>query len=781
MNNVFQILKNLKKKSAVFLCCGLFISLIYCGRKSSDLAKLPENISYNFHVRPILSDKCFTCHGPDENQLQASLRLDIPEMAKAPLKETPNAFAIIPFDSENSELIKRVTSKDSSLVMPIPSSHLGRLSEYEIEILKKWIDEGAEYEKHWAFIPPEKNELPDVDSDWPENEIDYFVLNQMKTKGLKPNPRAENDYLLKRLSLDITGTIPNYDLLAKVVNPNFEFDYEQVVDNFLASKQFGEKMAVYWLDLARYSDSWGYQDDNLRTQWPYRDWVIHAFNENIPYDQFIKWQLAGDMIPDASKEQILATAFLRNHKITEEGGVIEEEYRVEYILDKVKTYSKGIMGLTVECAQCHDHKYDPISQKNYFELYAFFNNSKEKGFYGDVSVSKQAKAPIIKITKEDVDSILTFVNLQEVKEDSVEISVMGELDTLRPTYILDRGLYDQPTNFVKASALPAVMDFDTISFQPNRLGLANWTIDENNPLTARVFVNHMWQEIFGRGLVNTSGDFGMQGELPSHPQLLDYLAVDFMENGWDVKYLIKKILMSASYRQSAEVSKKQLEIDPDNIYLSRAPRFRIKAEFIRDVVLTSSGLLNDQIGGPSVKPYQPEGLWEAASSGRGLLKEYKQDKGDKLYRRGLYTFIKLTVPPPAMVMFDASNRDQCEVKRADTNTPLQALIMMNDPLILEAARVLAQKLQKNETTQSEAIEQAFLRILCRLPAQEELTVLEQYYQGQKQSFTAEGIDPNTILNVGAFEQIETDDLESTAALMQTIVMIYNMEEAITKT
>ncbi|MBC7849726.1 MAG: DUF1553 domain-containing protein, partial [Chitinophagaceae bacterium] len=524
----------------------------------------------------------------------------------------------------------------------------------------------------------------------------------------------------------------------------------------------------------------GYQDDNIRTQWPWRDWVIHAFNKNLPYDQFLTWQIAGDMLPEATKEQMLATGFFRNHKYTEEGGVIEEEYRIEYLLDKTKTFSKGILGVTVECAQCHDHKYDPFSQKEYFSLLAFFNNTKELGFEGDVSVSKPAKNPLITINDEEVKSILSFINKKDTG--TMTVSVMGELkDTVRKTYVLNRGLYNAPTDLVTPDVPKAILPFDSSAYPKNRIGLAKWTVDERNPLTARVFVNQVWQEIFGRGLVKTTGDFGMQGELPSHPELLDWLAVDFREHHWDIKRLMKQIIMSSTYRQSAVTTPEKLKLDPDNVYLSHAPRVRVKAELVRDVVLASSGLLVRSIGGPSVKPYQPKGLWEAATSGRGVLASYRQDHGDDLYRRGLYTFIKLTVPPPSMILFDASNRDQCEVKRSKTNTPLQALMMMNDPLVMEGSRVMAEDMLSKKIADQAAVEMAFRRIIARRPSEKEKTTLIGYYNDQLKLFTEKKLDATPIATAGEYPTNKKLDPSKVAALAKTIQAIYNLEEAITKT
>lgn len=770
----------MRRKILVAVCCLIVAAIAFTACLNSTGEGLSDsgNISYNYHVRPILSDKCFKCHGPDQNKLEAGLRLDLPEFAFAPLKETKGAFALVPGKPEESEVFKRVISSDPNYIMPTPDSHLGALSAEEIAILKKWIEQGAEYEPHWAFVKPEKQELPKVKSALAKNEIDYFILARLKEKGLSMNEEADKERLLKRVSLDLTGLPPDEALIERFLNDKSENAYEKLVETLLAAPQYGEKMAVHWMDIARYADSYGYQDDNIRTQWPWRDWVIKAFNENMPYDQFVTWQMAGDLLPNATKEQVLATAFFRNHKYTEEGGVIPEEYRIEYVLDKTKTYTKGLLGLTAECAQCHDHKYDPISQKDYFSLFAFFNNTYEAGYEGDVSVSKPAKNPILTLTNEELQSTLSFINREDTS--SLSVSVMGELDTIRPTYVLNRGVYDHPTERVQPMALPVVMKYDTVQLPRNRLGLAKWTVDKNNPLTARVFVNQLWQEFFGKGLVKTSGDFGMQGELPSHPELLDWLAVDFMEHNWDIKYIIKKIVSSNTYRQSARVSEKALEKDPENIYLSHAPRTRLKAEFVRDLVLSSSGLLVKKIGGPSVKPYQPAGLWESATSGRGELATYKQDKGEKLYRRGLYTFIKLTVPPPSMILFDASNRDQCEVTRLQTNTPLQALAMMNDPTILEASRVFAQKLISTNKDAQTNIETAFRRILCRTPEKEEISILTRYHKEQLELFRAGQLDAKGTLKVGEYPQDPNLDPVAQAALMKTINLMYNMEEAIVK-
>lgn len=741
---------------------------------------LPDVVSYNFDIRPILSDKCFKCHGPDASHRQADLRLDIADSAYAPLKHSQGAFAIVPGKPGRSELVKRITSSDLTYMMPPPDAHLGMLTDHEKKLFTRWIEQGAKYQRHWAFTPPVAKPLPEVhDKTWPKNEIDHFILHRLESEGLAPNAQADKERLLKRVCLDITGLPPSLDMMDRYLADNGEQAYERIVDSLLNTPQYGEKMAVHWLDVARYADSYGYQDDNIRTQWPWRDWVIHAFSSNLPYDQFLSWQIAGDMLPNATKEQILATGFFRNHKYTEEGGVVPEEYRIEYLVDKTKTYGKGMLGITIECAQCHDHKYDPFSQKDYYSLLAFFNNTKEVGYEGDVSVSKPAKMPKLSIDSNDRKNLLSYMYNKDTG--TLSVSVMGERDTVRKTYLLNRGRYDAPGVEVRPNALPAVMKFDTTQFPRNRLGLAKWTISRNNPLTARVFVNQLWQEFFGRGIVKTTGDFGMQGELPTHPELLDWLAVDFMDHGWNIKRLVKQIVLSATYRQSAVITPDKLARDPDNAYLSRGPRLRLSAEFIRDLVLSSSGLLVRTIGGPSVKPYQPEGLWESATSGRGVLATYRQDHHDSLYRRGMYTFIKLTVPPPSMIMFDASNRDQCEVKRLKTNTPLQALIMMNDPTVLEAARVLAERLSLGQTAAQDKVIKAFRLILCRKPANQELKTLMDYYNEQLGQFTGRKLDARQTLAEGEYPQEKNIDVNSAAALMKTITVMYNLEETITKT
>jgi len=767
------------KTFVLLLLTSVSLATIVWNCTSSSAAEtggIPDEVDYNFHIRPILSDRCFKCHGPDVNKREANLRLDTPEGAYAALKDNPKAHAIVAGNLEQSEVYQRIIAKDTSVLMPPPSSNL-KLTQHEIELIGKWIKQGAKYKPHWAFIAPQKPKLPEADDDWVKNEIDHFVYAKMDEKGLKPNEEADKERLLKRVSFDLIGLPPSIEMQERFLKDNSPNAYEKMVDELLKNKHFGEKMAISWLDVARYADSHGYQDDGLRTMWPWRDWVIHAFNSNYPYSKFLTWQLAGDLLPNPSKEMLLATGFNRNHKITQEGGVIDEEYRIEYVTDRTNTFGKAFLALTFECAHCHDHKYDPISQKDYYRTFAFFNQVPEKGLFGTIDASF-ADPPNMKITTEDVNSILKFINKKDTAK--VMVMVMKDSSKVRPTYILNRGNYDSHGEMVGVGIPKAIMPFDTNKLEKNRLGLAKWMLDAKNPLTARVYVNRLWASFFGRGIVKTLGDFGMQGELPSHPELLDWLAVDFRENGWNIKRLVKQIVMSATYRQSSTITEKHLKTDPENIFLARSTRMRFPAENVRDHVLASSGVLNEEIGGPSVKPYQPKGLWEVATSGRGTLARYVQDHESDLYRRGMYVFIKRTVPPPSMLIFDASNRDQCEVQRSRTNTPLQALVMMNDPQTMEGARVLAENLMSENTPLETKLEKAFRRIICRKPKAKELDILTQYFESEKAFFVQNAKKTDKMLGIGEYKRKEVKDKNATAALMQTIQMIFNMEEAIVR-
>lgn len=780
--------------------------IVGCRNEDSgnNLLSIPEQVSYNLHIRPILSENCFACHGPDANKREAGLRLDVPEAAFNALEDTPGAFALVPGDPHKSHVYLRTIATEEGEQMPPPSSNLS-LSAHEIALIEKWIKQGATYQPHWAFIAPTKSPLPIVRSKkWANNPIDFFILAAQEERGLHPNAPSDKEQLLRRVTLDLTGLPPTLEEMNAFLADEREDAYERVVESLLSRKAYGEKMAVHWMDIARYADSHGYQDDYYRTQWPWRDWVIHAFNQNMPYDQFVTWQLAGDLVPSPTKETILATGFNRNHKITEESGAIDEEYRVSYVVDRTNTLGKALLGITLECAQCHDHKYDPVSQKEYFQMYAFFNNVAEVGMEESspgFSRKSPAKHPMMEITDEDVSGILSFLNRPDSatlstalvgdvnsganyrallsETGKLRVSVMADLDTLRPSFVLLRGDYESYGEPVSPATPEAILPYSQ-AYPQNRLGLANWLFDKENPLTARVFVNRIWQQLFGVGLVSTPGDFGMQGALPTHPELLDWLSVDFMENQWDIQELLRVIVLSSTYRQSSTVQPDHLQRDSDNVYLARFPRNRLPAEHIRDLILASSGLLIPTIGGPSMKPYQPPGLWELATSGRGNLSSYKQDSLEGLYRRGLYTFIKRTVPPPSMILFDASNRDECEIERERTNTPLQALLMLNDPTVLEASRTLAAELLRDGKFGETMLEVAFRRIVGRRPDPLELALLTDFLNELSLELKSNPEVARQLLQVGDSPVPKDLSIEELAALMQVIHTVYNMEETITK-
>lgn len=688
------------------------------------ISSIPENIDFNFHVKPIISDKCFACHGPDEKKRAANLRLDTEE-GLYQLSEDLSSYVINKENPEKSELLRRIFHQNKSISMPPPESNL-ILTDHEKSILEKWIIEGAEWKKHWSYIKPILPSVPEVkNKDWVNNPIDNFILKNIENNQLDISNKEEKEILIRRVYFDLIGLPPTVEEIDNFLNDNSEKAYSNLVDKLLNSENFGERMASIWMDIARYGDSHGYQDDLERVMWPWRDWVIHAYNTNLSYDKFIKWQIAGDLIPNASKEQIIATGFNRNHKITQEGGVIPEEYRSEYVADRTNTTSKVMMGLTMECARCHSHKYDDISHEEYYGMYSYFNNVDEDGL---ISYSDKAPKPNLTVTRNDIEKDLGFINLPDSISE-VTFMVMRETENLRKTYILDRGSYDSPTKEVESMTPTAVLPINLIN--SNRLDLANWFFDDKNPLTSRVVVNRLWQQFFGVGIVATPDDFGSQGNRPTNPELLDWLAVTFISDDWDTKKFIKRIVTSSTYMQTSKVNNSNKKLDPENVFLSYFPRQKLTAEMIRDNILASSGLLVNKIGGPSVKPYQPKGLWdEVIGGGGGSLARYVPSTGENLYRRSVYTFWKKTVPPPSMMIFDASSRDNCEVKRQDTSTPLQSLTLMNNPEFIKAANYLADRIFNKETSLENKIKLLYRTVTGRSPSDIEIVKLARYYDDE---------------------------------------------------
>ncbi|PWJ57142.1 cytochrome c [Dyadobacter jejuensis] len=1074
-----------------YICWILLgIGLWSCGVKKPEeilLAEteIPEFIDFNYDVKPILSDKCYACHGPDEKKQKGGLRLDTPEGAYAALKDNPNKHAIVPNDLSASMVYTRMISTDPELQMPPPNSNL-TLSAKEIAIISRWIEQGAVYKPHWSFIKPALPQIPTLkDQAWVRSPIDAFVAARLQQQGLQPSPPATAEDLIRRASFDLLGLPPSLEEIEAFTSSPTDQAYEALLDRLLASPAYGERMASEWMDVARYADSDGYLDDKHRDFSPWRNWVIDSYNRNMPYNRFITWQLAGDLVANKTQESILATAFNRLHKKNSEAGIVFEEYRVEYNADRVQTVSQAVLGLSVQCARCHDHKYDPISQEAYYKMFGLFNSTNEIG--SPVYGPDQTPGPALLLTDQESETLLTTIRTKIKKEENgikthktqatsafntwlasttvdakvlnagmekslvayypfdkinnsnpsqistpnlaqpqqpalckepilqsgkkgnayfvsdynsiklghgigwkertdaftvdlwiypkrvypdagifyhcedirlgykgyslrladnklqfivahsypqnaiqvstqkavpanrwtrvtvtydgsskaegakiylngettplsqdfdnlykgilyeknihtytfegftlgqrnllipfkdggidelkiydrdltpievlysekpakvwealanddtknkllrpyyfaradqgykrqkkslkvlmdqenqvlnaiPEIMVMGDLPSPRPTYVLGRGVYNIHEQEVKPSAIETVLPFAG-KFPPNRLGLAQWLFDKDHPLTARVYVNRIWQMHFGHGLVRSAADFGNQGDLPTHPDLLDWLALNFMESGWDVKKLHKTIMLSATYRQSSALNPKLLEKDPENLLLARGARFRLSAEMIRDNALSVSGLLVSRLGGPSVYPYQPEGIWDELSD-KSWRYKYLQEPGDGLYRRSLYTIWKRTSPPPAMLIFDAPERGECVVKRRPTSTPLQALVLLNDPQYLEAARKLAERLwMAGGSNQQQLLGQAFRLLTGRSPKAKEMDILSQYYEDELKKFKEQPQKARAYLSTGYLPLAPGLPPAPVAALATVAHAIMNTDEAYTR-
>ncbi|MCY4188680.1 MAG: PSD1 and planctomycete cytochrome C domain-containing protein, partial [Bryobacterales bacterium] len=632
---------------------------------------------FQAEVRPILQ-KCLPCHGPDEHRRMADLRLDSREAATG---QDGGRAGLVPGDSDASRILARVTSETS----PMPPNG-DRLSAAEVETLRLWIDAGAEYQRHWAFVRPASPRVPEVAGQaWARNPIDHFVLAKLEAAGLAPSGEADRYTLARRLSLDLTGLPPEPEAVEEFASDRSADAYERFVAALLHSSAYGERWASVWLDLARYADSMGYEKDTLRTIWPYRDWVVRAFNENMPFDEFTVQQLAGDLLPEPTDEQRIATGFHRNTMTNTEGGTDDEEFRDAAVKDRTATTGQVWMGLTVGCAQCHSHKYDPISHKEYYSLYAFFNQTAD--------ADKDDDSPRLALSEQVSTPVLRGLPAAERRETFVHRS--GNF----------RNLGERVTAGVPAAFHPLPPGAPA-----NRLGLARWIVSGKNPLTARVAVNRLWASLFGRGIVTTEEDFGTQGEPPTHPQLLDWLATEFVRKGWDVKAILALMVTSATYRQASDGTPERLAADPDNALFSRGPRFRLSAEMLRDQALAASGLLAARLGGPPVMPWQPEGIWKVVYSS----KQWETSPGQDRYRRALYTLWRRTSPYPSMTTFDAPSGETCTIRRIRTNTPLQALVTLNDPTLMEAAQHLARRSADSGVSSAAGrVDHMFRRVLAR--------------------------------------------------------------------
>ena len=999
------------------------------------LAGQAADIEFNRDVRPILSNHCFTCHGPDTATREAGLRLDKREAA---LRQADSGEpAIVPGDVAASELFRRITSDDADIRMP-PVDGPKQLNAGQIAILKAWIEQGAEYQQHWAFVAPQHPEVPDVDSaDLPNNDIDRFVLSSLQRAGKEPAPEATRETLIRRVAFDLTGLPPTIKEIDAYLADQSTGAFERMVDRYFASSAYGEHMARHWLDLARYADTNGYQYDTEREQWVWRDWVIDAYNRNMPFDEFTIHQLAGDLLPEATSQQRLATGFNRNHGVTIEGGIIDEEYRTEYVMDRLVTTGEVWLGLTVGCARCHDHKFDPISQKEFYQAYAFFNQVPERGMRGftpseripsplaqstqkldaelaglkmelskpiniedriDAWAQQIAASPnagwqvitpltmtssggstltrvddnsfvvgganprqdVYEVTAKTESTGLTAVRLEALTHESLpgggpgrhtnsnfvlsefeltatslqapsktqavkfvraiadysqanyevakaidgqsgnsgwavdgptrkenataafvasapfgfeggtelvfrlrheanfathgvgrprlsvtrdateslslhgvpadvrRIAAMSKADRSdsdvqrlhdyflkhhnprkalqqqiaaiekqkttafpatmimqdmaqpRATHVLNRGEYNAPTEQVTAD-VPAVFPPLPEDVPANRLGFATWLVDPTHPLTARVAVNRYWQRLFGIGLVKTSEDFGVQGELPSHPELLDWLALEFVRSGWDVKYIQRLMITSATYRQTSHTGAAAYQSDPENRLLARGPRMRLDGEEIRDAALTAAGLLVPRLGGRSVYPYQPKGLWMELNNRPGYSKEYPIGSNDDLYRRSMYTFWKRTVPSPMLKTFDAPEREFCTVRRSRTNTPLQALLLLNGPQFVESARHLGQRmLKQGGSSIDDRIRYGFRLVTARMPNDDELSLLRGAYDVELKRCMNDPNETLKVLQVGESSFDSELNRDQLAAFAGVARLIMNLNEAITK-
>ena len=763
-----------------------FVPMLFAAFALVGLARAGENtVEYNRDIRPILSQTCFHCHGPDQGTREADLRLDTAEGASG---------VLVPGHADQSEIIRRILSHDADERMP-PVDSPKKLTDEQKDLLARWVDEGAEYQAWWAFVPPRDHEPPKTKSEWPRNEIDRFVLARLEQEKLAPSPAADRATLLRRVTLDLTGLPPTPEETAAFWAAGCEDEaYELAVDRLLASPRYGEHMASYWLEAARYADTDGYQNDRYRYQHVWRDWVILAYNRNMPFDQFVVEQLAGDMLPGATLTQQIATGFCRNHRINSEDGSIPGEWYVENIVDRVDTLGTVFLGLTVGCARCHDHKYDPISQKEYYQLFAYFNNVPEWG----VGPNNGNSPPFVTVpdswpnlsADENERVIPDPVRLRRSRENEngnglrrpqaggpETIMIMHELAEPRPTYRLDRGLYNMPDKSeVLSAGVPRSLDFDGGDAPRDRLALAKWLVDPRNPLTSRVAVNRLWQQFYGMGLVKSSENFGAQGELPSHPELLDWLAIDFVRGGWDVKALQKKIVLSATYRQSSRVSRELVARDPDNRLLARGARFRLPAFALRDQALAVAGLLNEERFGAPTKPYMPPGLWESISNNK-----YVQDHGPALYRRSLYTFWRRTIPPPTMTTLNAADREVCVVRKDRTNTPLQALSLMNNITFVEASRFLAERMMREGGEgATDQIRRGFELAVGRSPTSDEIVVLRDAHEKFYDHFQGAQDEAVGFLSVGERPRDESLDVARHAALAMTASLILNLDETITR-
>ncbi len=801
-------------------------------------------VEFNRDIRPILSNNCFTCHGPDNNLRKAKLRLDQEEGALRVLSAGKPT---------ESELYKRLVTTEAADRMP-PAKSNKHLTKEQTELVRRWIEQGAKYQKHWSLLPPQLAKAPAVkQAGWAANPIDQFILARLEKEGVKPSPETGRVTLLRRLSFDLTGLPPTPQDVDAFVADKSANAYEKQVDRLLASKHLGERLAVYWLDVARYADTAGYHSDNHRDVTLYRDWVVGAFNRNLPFDQFTIDQLAGDLLPSATAEQKIASGYNRLLQTTEEGGAQPKEYTAKYSADRVRNFSTAWLGMTIGCCECHDHKFDPFTTKEFYKLASFFADIQER------AVGRQDQTPIL--TKEHGDKLKDFdtriVQLQK-ELNAIPVDVSAELAkweatvaatkfkglpkeivavlnvvadkrtpqqkeqlanhyrTIAPALaqarqkveaaqkekaafqkslpttlvamtgaprvvrVLPRGNWLDDSGEIVAPGVPVslpVLKSGTEKKRLDRVDLARWVASPDNPLTARVFVNRLWMLHFGQGLVKTLDDFGSQGQAPTHPELLDWLASDFVAHGWDVKRAIKQMVMSATYRQSSQSTPEMRQRDPYNQLVARQARFRLEAEFVRDNALAISGLLVTNVGGPTAKPYQPAGYWKFLNF---PTREWANDKGDNQYRRGIYTYWQRTFLQPSLLAFDASTREECTVERTRSNTPQQALVLLNDPTYVEASRVFAERILRGAKDTPSRIQFAMREAVQRSATEAELKVLASLVEQHLKHYQQSAKEAQALLRVGdrpAAGDLPAPELAAWTSVARTIL---NLHETITR-
>jgi hypothetical protein len=801
-------------------------------------------VNYSRDIKPFLTGRCYACHGPDEGQRKAKLRLDVRASA---IKK-----AIKPGNSAESPLIQRISSDKPDQVMPPPKAKKEPLTKAQIELLRRWIDQGAKFDIHWAYVKPARAPLPEVkDKKWPRNAIDRFIAAEQDKRGYRPAAEADRITLIRRLSFDLTGLPPTPAQVTAFVNDKSPEAYEKVVGRLLASPQYGERMAMYWLDLVRFADTGGYHSDNHRDITLYRDYVIKAFNENKRFDQFTIEQLAGDLLPKATTENKIASGYNRLLMTTEEGGAQAKEYLAKYAADRVRNASTVWLAGTLGCAECHNHKFDPYTTKDFYSFAAFFADLQE------VAVGRQPETPIptpaqaarlakveekirpltatlakqtpeldaaqaawekslkpeqIKLLPRNIAAILAIEAakrndsqkqalaahyrsiaplLEAVRKELAELqrqkaaidktiprTLVSTTTPPRMMRILPRGNWMDDSGKQVTPAVPEFLANLENKDRATRLDLAQWLTSPDNPVVARVFVNRLWKLMFGQGLVKSLDDFGTQGALPTHPQLLDWLAAESIASGWDVKHMVKLMAMSTTYRQSSHAAKELRERDPGNQWLARQNRFRLDAEMVRDNALAISGLLSLKIGGPSVKPYQPDGYWQYLNF---PVRVYHNDHGEDLYRRGLYTYWQRTLPHPSLTAFDAPSREECTVERPRSSTPLQALVLLNDPTYVEAARALAERIIKDGgNTLAERLGYAYRHALSRDIRPAEQKVLVALYEKHLGEYREDQKAAEKLVKTGERPLPKEVDLAELAAWTSVARAILNLHETITR-